>query len=71
MWRLICKYYKRLFAIELIFCNNPKANGEIPLAFCGGNQGDANVTINLEKNIIPLPLYFLVGSGFLRSCSSM
>ena len=35
MWRLYPAklYHKYLF--EMKFCNNPKANGEIPLAFCG------------------------------------
>lgn len=36
------KYHKCLFATELIFCNDPKPNGIIPLGFGRGNQSDAN-----------------------------
>ena len=46
------KYHKHMFATELIFCNNPKPNGKIPLAFCRGNKGDANFRIGLQKYFI-------------------
>ena len=33
-----CKYHKRVFATELIFCNNPKPQWKNLWLFCRGNQ---------------------------------
>jgi len=35
-----CKHHKPLLVTELLFCNNPEANGKILLRFCRGNQGE-------------------------------
>lgn len=51
-----CKYYKPLFAAEVIFCNNPKSNVKTPLAFCRGNQGHAHFRVSLQKHVVPAPL---------------
>lgn len=52
----MCKYHKLLLAAELIFCSNPKSNVKIPLAFCRGNQGDANFRVGLQRYVIPAAL---------------
>lgn len=49
---LVTKTYKNsklLFATELIFLDNPKSSRKFLLAFCHGNQGDANFLAGLEK----------------------
>lgn len=52
------KYHKLSFLTERIFSNNQKASGEIPLAFCGGNQGDATFRGGLQKTtVIPTAVY--------------
>ncbi len=38
----MCKFHELWLNTELIFCDNPKAYGKILLAFCRGNQCDAN-----------------------------
>jgi len=42
---------------KLLFCSNPKALMKIPLAFCRGNQGDANIWVVLQEHVIPAALY--------------
>uniref|UniRef100_A0A9J7YQC5 Tudor domain containing 7 a n=1 Tax=Cyprinus carpio carpio TaxID=630221 RepID=A0A9J7YQC5_CYPCA len=52
---------------HIIFCNNPEAKGTAILAFCRGNQGDANFWVGLKK-IITAALRFLSGcTNFVSS----
>ncbi len=48
----MCKDRKKKLYNKIIFYNNPKANGKIPLGFCPGNQCDANFQVGLQKYII-------------------
>ncbi len=45
----MCKNHKLLWVTELIFCNNPKADGKIVLGFSRENQVGANVCVGLQK----------------------
>lgn len=44
---------------ENICCNKPNICVEIPLAFCQGNQRDANFQTGLQKYIIPAALVII------------
>ena len=48
------KYHTLKFATELIFCNDLKSNAKIPLTFSGGNQGNVNILVSLQKDVIAL-----------------
>ncbi len=52
LWRLSWRIKLYLvFVTELIYCNNPKANGENPIGFfCQGIQGDAKFIVGLQKS---------------------
>jgi len=38
-----------MLCTELIFCNNPKANGKIQLGFCCVNQDDTNFSVGIQN----------------------
>ena len=42
--------YRPLVSTEHIFCNDQKYDAKIPLAFCQGNQRDANFLVVLQKD---------------------
>ena len=46
---------------------NYKSNGKIPWAFSGGNQGDANLWVSLQKYVVPAALYYS-GRNCLHHC---
>ena len=58
------KYHKRLFATELIFCNNPKSNGKIPLSFVEGTRAMLTSGLayknmsSLQHTAIGVEIYF-------------
>ncbi len=58
---------KPLLVIELILCNNLKANGKILSVFCEGNQGDANCH---ESGYHSLKLHITHGLH-LPSCTAL
>uniref|UniRef100_A0A8C2G6H2 Tudor domain containing 7 a n=1 Tax=Cyprinus carpio TaxID=7962 RepID=A0A8C2G6H2_CYPCA len=61
------KYRQCIYWSHIIFCNNPEAKGTAILAFCRGNQGDANFWVGLKK-IITAALRFLSGcTNFVSS----
>lgn len=45
---------------ELIFYNNPKANGKILLGLCRRNQSDGILQVGLQK-YVPAALYYCPG----------
>lgn len=59
-----CKYHtfvsiSFLFVTGFIFCNNPKCNGTLALAFCqGGSRAMLTSMMANEKHIFPVALYW-------------
>ncbi len=50
---LLDKNRKHLLLTEFIFiCNNLRVSGKILLAFCLGNQGDVNLLVGLQNDIM-------------------